>query len=367
MDPMRTDQEALWQAMRGVDPPAGARARVLEGIERSAQRGPRRGWLYAGAGLAAAAAALALVWSLQAPAARPHVVAVAGGFQSQAALVAGTTLGPEEVVIEARGRIEMDLPKARVEVSGPARLAAAGDRVKLSEGRLTMSGAAEVQAPTCTAAVDGRCQVVVSRQETLVTVFAGTAEVSPQAGCRVIYSDEQELAARDDERAERSDDNDVVAAVPDPNALAAGEEPDDDAETDEADADTDTEANDDARATLDTATDRSRRTRRARGRQRAAAPTPSQLAKQVGEFERAMATADTQPGRTLTALRAFRRSWPNSPLAHEADLAIFEVLTRLDHQAAADRAGRSFLRRYPKSPKAAQVRARLPDKRGDRD
>jgi outer membrane protein assembly factor BamD (BamD/ComL family) len=55
--------------------------------------------------------------------------------------------------------------------------------------------------------------------------------------------------------------------------------------------------------------------------------------------------------------RLLRARWPGSPLAHEVDLEIIEALIRIGRKAEVRNEASRFLKRYPKSPRAAGVRA----------
>jgi hypothetical protein len=52
-----------------------------------------------------------------------------------------------------------------------------------------------------------------------------------------------------------------------------------------------------------------------------------------------------------------KRSWPAAPLAHEVDVEIVATLLSLGRAGEARAAATSFLRHYPSSPRAEEMRA----------
>jgi len=80
----------------------------------------------------------------------------------------------------------------------------------------------------------------------------------------------------------------------------------------------------------------------------------SQLSQQVSEYRRAIAQSD--PAASLALLRAHRRKWGQSPIAHEVDLRIIEVLGRLGRRSELVQAARQFLLNYPDSARTSDIR-----------
>ena len=80
----------------------------------------------------------------------------------------------------------------------------------------------------------------------------------------------------------------------------------------------------------------------------------SELSQQVADYRRAIAQAD--PSASLEQLRAHRRKWGQSPIAHEVDLRIIEALVRLGRRSESVQAARQFLLNYPDSARAADIR-----------
>jgi TolA-binding protein len=88
-----------------------------------------------------------------------------------------------------------------------------------------------------------------------------------------------------------------------------------------------------------------------------ASTADSSLAKQVAEFQAAMAHAERDDQRALSELRAFKRRWKHSPLNHEADIEIVAALQRLGRDEESKAAARRFVQTHPESAKAAEMKA----------
>ncbi len=96
-----------------------------------------------------------------------------------------------------------------------------------------------------------------------------------------------------------------------------------------------------------------------RSRPGAEGPAPDTLARQVGEYQRALSLAGRNDEAALAAWRSFRGRWPASPLRHEVDLQIVAALGRLGRRGELDAAARGFLREHPESPRSGDVRNML--------
>jgi TolA-binding protein len=83
---------------------------------------------------------------------------------------------------------------------------------------------------------------------------------------------------------------------------------------------------------------------------------PSELSQQVRAYQAAVELIPTNPAQALAALRAFRSRWPGSALGQEADLRIVQTLLALGQAEDARQAARTFVARYPESPRAADMR-----------
>lgn len=82
-----------------------------------------------------------------------------------------------------------------------------------------------------------------------------------------------------------------------------------------------------------------------------------QLATEVAAYRLAMQHADG--AERLDALRRFRREYPKSSLMHEVDLQVLAVLRARGASPELGSEARSFLAKYPESPRAADVRELL--------
>ena len=101
----------------------------------------------------------------------------------------------------------------------------------------------------------------------------------------------------------------------------------------------------------------------------AAVEPVSDLGQQVADYREAVGQLDQRPGVALERLRAYRHKWQNSAILHEVDLRIIQALVSLGRSDEAADAARKFLKRYPDSARAAEVRriADWPASDGDVD
>ncbi len=356
MDELRAKQEQLWRSVRTLAPPSGAQARVLQRIEANSQRRPRWGYYWlAAAGMIAAAAAL-LLWPRIGVIPHAKVVAASGVYHADTPVLPGMALPIENIIVTEGGRLELALAHGQIEIEGPAHFDAPLDQpLSLHRGTMHIRGTATVACQQCLAHARGEVQIETTAARTQVTVFAGSADVEASGDtCTVIYAAEYELAWAEDAAGGTAETEDTLSAAPAEPApgailLTDGLASDDGPDSDDGAS---------ARAAEDDVAP-TRAAPSARGRQVMAQPDPSELAEQVAAYEGAIARGQTDAKAALVALRQFRRTWPHSPLAHEVDLAIFEFLIQLQRPAEIRRAGRAFLRRYPRSAKAPAVRQAL--------
>lgn len=82
----------------------------------------------------------------------------------------------------------------------------------------------------------------------------------------------------------------------------------------------------------------------------------SELSLQVSEYQSAIALLNADPAGALGQLQVHRRRWPRSAIAHEVDLRIVQTLVLLHRQSEAQASAQAFLRRYPDSARADEVR-----------
>jgi TolA-binding protein len=86
-------------------------------------------------------------------------------------------------------------------------------------------------------------------------------------------------------------------------------------------------------------------------------PNPSLLAQEVAAYREAAALVATSPGLAIVRLRAHRERFPGSALGPEVSLRLVQAFTALGRSADARREAQSFLARYPRSPKRAEMLA----------
>ena len=88
-----------------------------------------------------------------------------------------------------------------------------------------------------------------------------------------------------------------------------------------------------------------------------AAGEPTELSRQVAMYRTISAMSDRNAA--LEAWRGMLRRWPSSTLRHEIELNIIDALSRLGRREEARRAAAAFLRHFPKSPRAAEMKTLL--------
>jgi hypothetical protein len=297
-DPRR-DDDAPWQALREIEPPPGARARVRRKIEASldARATPRRRVRGVVLLFGAAVSVVVVMWLLVSESSTRPLRARLPSPPVAPQPAPATT--PRQVAVAAGQRVELPLPRGHVSLRGPVDATVGADaRVVLRSGTVDALGRVDVLGPSCEAHVDGSAEVAVARSELVVHVFSGSATVVPaDASCRVV-----ELMA--------PTPSPVVAPAPVPVR-----------------------------------------------RVRTAPPAPpSPLAAEVAAYRHAITLERVDPIAALGSWRAAQRDWPHGALAHEVDLHVIETLVRLGHADEARVEARAFLARHPDSPRSADVR-----------
>lgn len=369
-----SDRDPLppWTALREVDVPAGLRARVRARLDgelaargRSASRGrgerdaaPVGGARVPGGGRRWPRAVVAVAAGL-AVAAVLAVVAWPGGGAGVAA--------PRAVEVEPGDRVELPLTHGHVSVRGPAAAVIAGERVTLAHGTLDVLGQVTVAGPTCEARIDGTAEVSVQGATLVVRKLAGAVEVTPASvACEVI---ELELAAapgaaspgRTGREPRRPGDG---AAPVEP--VAAGEVAPTPAAEETAPAPPDEIAPAPAAGRAAAGSpDEPRRAPVAAAAPRSPAPVavaappspapPEPLADAVAAYRAAVALEASAPADALAAWRRWLVRWPDSALAHAAEIRVLALLGRLGLDDARVEQARGFLRRHPDSPRRVDV------------
>jgi outer membrane protein assembly factor BamD (BamD/ComL family) len=88
------------------------------------------------------------------------------------------------------------------------------------------------------------------------------------------------------------------------------------------------------------------------------------LAKQVQAFKAAYQLRRLDDAAAVRRFRSLRARWPRSPLTQEINLEIIEALVRLNRPAEIKTEASRFLKRHPRSPRAAEFRMLLEAQRG---
>ena len=88
-----------------------------------------------------------------------------------------------------------------------------------------------------------------------------------------------------------------------------------------------------------------------------AAAEPTLLSQQVAMYRTISAMTDRNAA--LEAWRAMLQRWPSSTLRHEIELNTIDALSRLGRREEARSAAAAFLRHFPKSPRAAEMKTLL--------
>lgn len=344
-----------YKLLRNVDPPLGAKRRVLENVEAELQQPPRRSrrWLLAPA---AAVAVVFAMWWLNNAAMSPGLVDRSA--TPAPAAIANTPPQPVAKPIPAKpsptvqptlelaadDRMSVSLAKAKLVVSGPAKLLVKNDRIRLSKGTARVDGNAVIEAPQCRCEIAGKAKVSVTAGKVQVSVFAGSAKVFPGSpDCSVTRVPLTPLPApkhvtpkpptSQQTKGRPTSSPATTATPPEPSADSDAGKP--------RTADATTPANG-SNASKPRAAD---------------ATTP--LRRQVVEFRRAKALAKRDDRAAISAWRSLLATWPDSPLRQEAESSLIEALSRTGQWALVGIRARLFLRRYPSSTYAAKVRALL--------
>jgi len=336
LEPELTAQtQALLAQARALQPPAGARERVLAGATQAIAPGrhgrARKLVLWAGAPALAVLAAAALSWLApgeQAPSARVLGAVDAGTADGQ--LRAGDGLRDQTIAIGPRGQLRVALAQATVGVQGPARVELVRGALVVHEGTAEVDGLLPVRGASCRATVHGRCALARTGEQLQITVFAGSVQVdAPEVACSIVDLTSAPAHGGDGQAPRVSSPAPVSERVPpakpaieqDPPARAGATAP---------------------RAT----------------RPRPAAPQ-SELALQVQAYREGLALRGRDDARAIEVFREMNRRWPRSPLRHEIDLNVVDALVRAGRSAEATMEARRFLARHPHSTKADEMRKSL--------
>jgi hypothetical protein len=200
------------------------------------------------------------------------------------------------------------LASARLVARNDATFEIRDDGFVLDEGTLGIDGSTQIEGGSCRASIDGRCEVTRFEHSLRFIVEAGAVQRrSPVATCTIVDLDEP--AAPETEE----------ATEPEPEAHAPRPRPID----------------------------------------------PTELAQQSEAYRQALALLGHDDAAALAALRAMQSRWPRGSLAPEVDFQIVRVLVRTGRDADVRSAARTFLRRHPRSARAAEMQ-NLIDSEGER-
>jgi hypothetical protein len=350
-----SDPSRALQCLRDVEVPVGARSRVRARIESQIDRravagGPsRRRWMIGMLAAPVVAIAIVALWP------RPE----------------GRALS-----VQVGERHDVALPSGHVSIRGPAEVTISHDELALVQGTVEAEGHLHVSGPTCDVLVQGSAEVTVSGAQLSVRVFAGSVQIAPPVvTCEVI-----ELSPRRPITASgaRKADSAAVASSPPPGTMSAparsivaapdaeiakpssahvavpARERPEPRVAPPAGAPTSSRSTPEAPplpsdvregGTVDTAP-----------RVVSSAEPPSDpLADEVAAYRAAVALEARDPAAAREAWQAWRARWPTSPLAQSVDLRLLAVLDRLGRHGEASDLAREFVRRYPRSPRRAEV------------
>jgi hypothetical protein len=85
--------------------------------------------------------------------------------------------------------------------------------------------------------------------------------------------------------------------------------------------------------------------------------TTDELPAQMAAYREAHGLRERDPAAALSKLRELVKRWPRAAIRHEVDLAVIDALVRLGKSGEAKKAARSFVRDYPTSARANDIRA----------
>jgi hypothetical protein len=344
-DERPADLEALFCSMRTLRPPPGARERVLARIEGTAARRPTR-LRYAALTVAAATAASLLVafWlhGRSTPVAR--VLGASGAHAEARPIREGDGLGSVAVEVNDGGRLHLAFALGEVEIRGGSRATLGRRGFRLTMGQVTVRGTVEVQGDGCAALIRGRSTITVVEHGLVVAMDEGTMEpVPPAPVCQKAPATPHTASAPATMDAASEPARGVARAAETAAAPPGG--PAKAAATRELPSRAHGSKGHGHRALPEDGSGDSR------------PPTsPSELAQEAQAYQNARILRGRDDLEALARWRAMKARWPSGALAHEVDINIVDTLVRLGRADEAQAAARDFLRRHPRSAKAAEMR-----------
>jgi hypothetical protein len=173
-----------------------------------------------------------------------------------------------------------------------------GEELVLDEGSVTIDGSTWIEGGSCQASIEGRCQVTRFEHSLRFIVEAGAVELrSPVATCDIVLLEEPATP-----EVEEDTEPEAEAHTPRPRPV-----------------------------------------------------DPTELAAQTEAYRQALALLGHDDAAALAALRAMQTRWPRGSLSPEVDFQIVRVLVRTGSDADVRTAARAFVRRHPRSARAAEM------------
>ena len=353
-----------WQQLRFLEPPLGAKRRVLAAVEAQLEASPKHSkrWLVLTLPVVSAAAVL-LLWGARSDrpseAARPILMSGASAPVHDAGIPLPSDAGIAQLHVPDNDEVSVELKAATVAIRGPASVRVERRRLSVTHGTLRIQGRAVVSAPQCEARVSGQAEIAVADNTMQVSVFAGHAEFAVNATtCTILDLSQKPLAPTSSSAPQQRPDTPPRTQRQRTRQAAAVDartskplSPQSDRNPPETRAETQAD-----RGRVNTDAPLSGAPSRVASVRRPSAPSRSQLRQQVHEFKRARELhKQGDPSVALAAWRALVRKWPTSPLRPEAEAAIIEVLRRLGQVRTARLRAREFVRRYPASPQSRRL------------
>jgi len=175
-----SDPQWMFERMRSLGPPAGAKERVLRRIEGRARVRRPLAWL----ALAAlpAAVALLVVRLHRPPVATPPPAVV---VTPEPAPPAPAQAAREP--LRTDGTVRFALQHARVTARGHALLEVGAGDIRVREGSAVVDGNLLVQGAACANRVEGRARVTVTDSHVVIAMYAGRAlPVADVTSCEIV-------------------------------------------------------------------------------------------------------------------------------------------------------------------------------------
>ncbi len=250
------------------------------------------------------------------------------------------------IEVEPNGGIRVSTGAARVIAAGDSRFFLTSDGLSLERGAVDIEGHLTINGPQCEVDIRGRAAAERVETYVLITLFAGSITTrEPRSSCHIL-----DLTGRDPQ-AEPADEPRQEVPQETETALQEPEAPGPGAVTSSQEPGAMTHQPESTSGHVE-----GERLHRQRDGADTEEPEESELAGQVTAFQGALRLSRSDPGRALGAWRTLREQHPTSPLRQEIDFYIVDTLSRLDRTVTARAEAEAFVARYPRSPRAAEMR-----------